>query len=399
MISRTRSANVASTSCLLLVIITGLGCVTAPNTGDKSSGAQPGEAKHEEPIAPANANEAIEGYFTDREKLDPIEGGWVWSNNTYEVVIIRNTLGIEPDYQYVGVIIRTGTEQFRTKRDRRRNRRRWKSGDIKLLLRETASSGLYTGVYFMGDKSRRNTSFIMSNPNMIETSVTGPDRTLLIRTYPKEPTHKGAAGDDVAVMGSGFFVGPNGFILTSAHVVEDAEKIAVRLQNGLVLDATVDRLSSATDLALLKVDYLTQDYLSLDFSDNVSIGDDVFTVGFPTTQLLGLDPKYSNGTVSSLSGLKGDATFFQVSVPIQPGNSGGPLVSKKSGRVVGIITSTAAVENFYRATGALPQNVNWAVKAEYAIPLKPSLRPDIGDDEGADIQRARRSVVLIEVTR
>ena len=105
--------------------------------------------------------------------------------------------------------------------------------------------------------------------------------------------------------------------------------------------------------------------------------------------------KYTDGSISSLSGIQGDATFFQISVPIQPGNSGGPLVNQE-GNVVGIVTATAAVEAFYQATGSMPQNVNWAVKGAYASLLLP---PGIQQDErtiGNPITNAKWSVVFIE---
>ena len=88
------------------------------------------------------------------------------------------------------------------------------------------------------------------------------------------------------------------------------------------------------------------------------------------SHILGKEVKYTDGSISSLSGLQGDATFFQINVPIQPGNSGGPLVNA-DGDVVGVVTATAAVEAFYKSVGAMPQNVNWAVKGAYASLLLP----------------------------
>ena len=72
--------------------------------------------------------------------------------------------------------------------------------------------------------------------------------------------------------------------------------------------------------------------------------------------------------MSSLSGLQDDPGLFQVSVPIQPGNSGGPLVNAQ-GEVVGVITATATARTFERETGALPQNINWATKGRHARDL------------------------------
>jgi len=126
------------------------------------------------------------------------------------------------------------------------------------------------------------------------------------------------------------------------------------------------------------------------------IGDDVFTLGFPISDILGKEVKYSEGVINSLSGIQGDATFFQISVPIQPGNSGGPLVNQ-AGDVVGIVTATAAVEEFYKATGSLPQNVNWAVKAAYASLILPSSARKGKRAIDNPVKNTKFSVVFIEV--
>lgn len=97
-------------------------------------------------------------------------------------------------------------------------------------------------------------------------------------------------------------------------------------------------------------------------------GDHVFTVGFPAAAFLGTEPKYTDGSVSALSGPGNEATLIQMTVPVQPGNSGGPLLNDE-GQIVGVVTSTAALLAFLEGTGTLPQNVNWAVKSEYATLL------------------------------
>jgi len=140
-------------------------------------------------------------------------------------------------------------------------------------------------------------------------------------------------------------------------------------------------------------------YLSLARPRSLKIGDPVFTVGFPATNLLGSEPKFTDGSVSALSGLRGEATVIQTSVPIQPGNSGGPLLTNE-GSVVGVVTSTAAVQAFLSVTGTLPQNVNWAVKSEYATPLfdQPTPQPP-ATSRGDAIDRALKATCLIEATR
>jgi len=137
--------------------------------------------------------------------------------------------------------------------------------------------------------------------------------------------------------------------------------------------------SFSTDLALLRIPYQTKNYLTFANPGSADIGDQVFTLGYPVSDILGKEVKYTDGSISFLSGLQGNATFFQISVPVQPGNSGGSLVNQ-DGNVVGVVTAVAAVEAFHKATGSLPQNVNWAVKGAYASLLLPP-----------DIQRKKRS--------
>ena len=99
-----------------------------------------------------------------------------------------------------------------------------------------------------------------------------------------------------------------------------------------------------------------------------NLGDQVFTVGYPTPSLLGSDPKYTNGTVSALPGIGNDASFLQISVPVQPGNSDGPLVNQ-NGEVIGVVVATADAPAFIRATDSIPQNINLVVKSVFASAL------------------------------
>jgi S1-C subfamily serine protease len=94
---------------------------------------------------------------------------------------------------------------------------------------------------------------------------------------------------------------------------------------------------------------------------HVKLGDSVFTIGFPNTDLQGVAPKLTKGEISSLAGIRDNPRYFQISVPVQPGNSGGALVDER-GNVVGIVASRLNDVATYEASGALPQNVNYAVK-------------------------------------
>jgi S1-C subfamily serine protease len=201
--------------------------------------------------------------------------------------------------------------------------------------------------------------------------------------------------------GTGFAVTDDGFILTAHHVIEDANAVTVRLADGTALEAKVVKVSHNIDLALLKINSRTPDYLPINASQTgVASGDRVFTFGFPVVAVLGAEPKFSDGAISSMTGPGGEITFLQITVPVQPGNSGGPLVSEQ-GEVVGIITASVAIVPFLKATGTLPQNVNWAVNAAFAAPLVPKApsQNQMLVKRKEIIDRARKSVVLIEALK
>jgi len=157
----------------------------------------------------------------------------------------------------------------------------------------------------------------------------------------------------------------------------------------------------AIDLAILKVDRTLDNFLPVAHSNESRTGSEVFTMGFPVAQLLGSEPKYTEGVVSSKTGLGGEAAYMQITVPIQPGNSGGPLVNFK-GEVVGITTATAAVLPFLESTGgAIPQNVNFAVKSEYITSLAENIEYSQGlpeSDRQAAIDNVRSSLCQIQAS-
>ena len=199
--------------------------------------------------------------------------------------------------------------------------------------------------------------------------------------------------------GTGFAISAEGLIVTAYHVIQDADPIKIHLPNGSVVDANIYQGAPSNDLAILKIDMPTPDYLSLAPLRSAQVGDHVFTVGFPLREVLGQEPKYTDGSISALSGVGGEASFLQISVPIQPGNSGGPLLNDE-GCVVGIITASAAILPFVEVSGTLPQNVNWAVKADFlrAIVSLPPQLPKSKNRAGA-IEETKNAICLIEAIR
>jgi S1-C subfamily serine protease len=196
-------------------------------------------------------------------------------------------------------------------------------------------------------------------------------------------------------VGTGFFVGPNGEMLTSYHVIEGASELGCRTPDGKVHSASVSRVSAANDLALLKVEMRPASYLSLAPRGSIYPGARVFTIGYGAPDYLGVhEPRFTEGSISALSGLGAEDAYMQISVPVQPGNSGGPLINE-DGEVVGVIAAQAAVDAFLKVEGTLPQSINWAVKSDYAAPLLPSLGPSPKRSRQQAIAAARDALCLV----
>lgn len=175
--------------------------------------------------------------------------------------------------------------------------------------------------------------------------------------------------------GSGFFITEDGYLLTNAHVVDEAERLVVNTRFG-AFSASLVKKDSVNDIAVLKV---SGGFHALPIipSRTVKLGDTVFTIGFPNPQLQGTDPKLTDGKISSLAGAQDDARQFQISAAVQPGNSGGALVNS-SGNVVGIVAARLSDIAAFKTSGALPQNVNYAIKSSYVLSLLESL-PEVAN--------------------
>ena len=218
-----------------------------------------------------------------------------------------------------------------------------------------------------------------------------------IATFSQPPpaTSARAASKTVQQVGTAFVVRPDGFLLTAFHVVKGAKQIEISCPEIGKATARLEKFSEANDLAVLRLaDGQTPTYLSLADQKSVSLGGQVFTIGYPAPDMLGAEAKFTDGVISSLS-VGGDAGYMQISVPVQPGNSGGALING-SGDVVGVVIATASALAFLKGTGNLPQNVSWAVKGAFAVPLfdQPAPPPRI-TDRGAVIRRAQKATCSV----
>ncbi|MGC3957426.1 MAG: tetratricopeptide repeat-containing serine protease family protein [Verrucomicrobiota bacterium] len=193
----------------------------------------------------------------------------------------------------------------------------------------------------------------------------------------------GQAGKPQAT-GTGFIVTTNGFVLTAYHVVEDSTNLVV-VTRKVRFAAQLAKADKTNDIALLQIVgafpptptngmrsapgsprlmRVASNFrpLPLIAEGNVKVGAPVSTIGFPNVQIQGREPKFTRGEINSLAGIKDDASYFQVSTPVQPGNSGGPLLNS-SGQVVGMVLARLSDITLLKTTGTVPQNVNYALKS------------------------------------
>ena len=160
--------------------------------------------------------------------------------------------------------------------------------------------------------------------------------------------------------GTGFLINTQGYIVTNRHVIERATELYVTFTIDQIKHrrkATIIDWDLYNDIAILKADIggIFNKTPKICFSTKeLNPGDPIYTQGYPSPSIMGEKIKLTNGIINSISGFQDDESSYQISAPIQPGNSGSPLYDK-FGNVKGII-----VASFTNG-----QNVNYAIKSEY----------------------------------
>jgi TPR repeat protein len=165
-----------------------------------------------------------------------------------------------------------------------------------------------------------------------------------------------APQNSIVLTGTGFFASANGHIVTNAHVVKDCLSVSSS-RGGRVSKVSIDEQS---DLALYVASEKPKAFARLRGGRGARVGEPVVAVGFPLSGLLSADPIVTTGIISALSGLRNDRRTIQITAPVQPGNSGGPLLGE-SGSVVGVVVGKLDALKVAEAIGDIPQNVNFAV--------------------------------------
>jgi S1-C subfamily serine protease len=205
--------------------------------------------------------------------------------------------------------------------------------------------------------------------------------------------------------GSGFLVSAAGHVLTNKHVIRGCSVVRIRTDSLPSLEASVVAVDADDDLALLKASVAPRLVASFRSGPTLRPGEDVIAVGFPLSGLLANQANVTRGSVSALAGMHDDQHLLQMSAPVQPGSSGGPLFDA-SGNVVGIVVTKLNARIVAEETGDFPQNVNFAIKdgvardflAAHGVPFRAarSVAPRSPADVG-DI--GRQVTVLVECWR
>lgn len=220
------------------------------------------------------------------------------------------------------------------------------------------------------------------------------------------PTPSAGARKDTTPVstGTGFVVSRQGHILTNHHVIDGCMTI-LTTSEGDKKQLTVVGTDPGNDLALLKLPPTATNIARFREGRNIRPGDSVIVVGFPLHGLLASEANVTTGTLRALAGIRNDTRFFQIIAPVQPGNSGGPLLDQ-SGNVVGLVVSKLDAVKLAKATGDIPQNINFAINAGVAKSFLDSHSVEYGTSastkklESAEIGAdAKKFTLLVECYR
>ncbi len=162
--------------------------------------------------------------------------------------------------------------------------------------------------------------------------------------------------------GTGFLVSEEGHIVTNAHVVYGSTTIKVRGLNGSEYDAFLVKVSRKEDLAIILTNIKGGKTASFRTAPPIALGEPVFAYGFPLSGALSTSGNFTSGNIAALAGLADDTSQIQITTPVQPGNSGGPLLDSR-GQIVGIVTSKLNSLKAADIINDIPQNVNFAIKS------------------------------------
>ncbi len=322
-------------------------------------------------ISPANVQELMSYFESHIQSLDPIEGVYdvnieQWGENVYQEFPSETT-------NLTLLVYKNANGEFKI----------FKNGQV--TIKKIGETPVYNyNLFWKGSNVTDSKRFVLKESTFFDVKYSIPDRQLrydmgrnyqagfkvhfkcsFIKTYPTVDMYVNDIEDEnirdpKEWSGTGFALN-NGYVVTNYHVIENAKSISIKGIKGdftSKYNATVIATDKYNDLALLQIsDNSFKGFGSIPYNVKTSVsdvGEDVFVLGYPLTSTMGDEIKLTTGVISSKTGFQGDVSLYQISAPIQPGNSGGPLFDNK-GNLIGIVN----------AKHKDAENVGYAIKTSY----------------------------------
>lgn len=323
-------------------------------------------------ISPRNVQELM-SYFDDNiQHLDPIEGVYdvnieQWGENAYRQFPSETT-------NITMLIYKDKSGIFRAFKNEQ------------VTIKRIGATAIYNyNLFWAGSNVTDSKRFVLEGNSIFNVKYSIPDRQLrydmgrkyqagfkvnfkcsFIKTYPTPDMYtdndvmENSEVDEAEWSGTGFALN-NGYVVTNYHVIDNAKSIYIQGVKGDFVKkykATIIATDKYNDLALLRIaDDGFSSFGSIPYNVKTSVsdvGEEVFVLGYPLTSTMGDEIKLTTGVISSKTGFQGDVSLYQISAPIQPGNSGGPLFDNR-GNLIGIVNA--------KHKGA--ENVGYAIKTSY----------------------------------
>lgn len=276
----------------------------------------------------------------------------------------------------------------------------WRKAELKAEFEMAAVNTVYSVKWMMGDKKTKVTSVAKVEEGTINFNL--EREVLLYKVFPsltETIKSKGISNNlDWKGNGSGIIISKSGYIVTNNHVIEDAGEVEVEfILNGDVqkFNAEIVLVDKINDLAVIKIfdmDFDGVDDLPYNFKSRTSdVGTKVYAYGYPMAlSVMGKEVKITDGIISSKSGFDGDITTYQISAPIQGGNSGGPLFDEK-GNFLGI-NSSGLGKN-------VADNVGYTIKSNYVLNLIDALPKSIDLPSSTKLQSLPLTEQIKEISK
>ncbi len=327
------------------------------------------------------------------DTLDPIEGIWTCSEidfintrdenlNYCRVAIIRDQYSKSRDF--VEVVLKGGANKV------------WDNyaGRITAHFTKSSNSNIYISKQFGIDGTFSNQNFTFYEDGTFHSKGTRRveyEGNIYTQQYDQFYVKLFPAGNytkskgNSPSTGSGFLLSKNGYVVTNYHVIENSNKVEVYFPASTkTYSAQIKLKDKGNDLVILELDNfsffdISNDEIPYTLADqyNIKIGQESYSLGFPFGSILGTNASLSSGRITNLNGIEDNPKLLQINNNLQPGNSGGPLFNL-NGELVGVVVSGLNAKYFYENAGIIPQNVNFAIKLDYLLPLLTQL--GIGDE-------------------